>query len=66
MGRERAELAKEKRKLATSIRKYGAWLQERDRADLLAYAASIDAEADRLDAAGEKIDVPPPSQREPE
>jgi hypothetical protein len=36
---EGPEQAKEKRKLAALIRQYGAWLDELDKADLLAYAS---------------------------
>jgi len=43
--------AQERRKLAASIRKYAAWLDERTKSDLLIYSASIDAEAERLERA---------------
>ena len=49
MGDEGPEQAKEERKLAALIRQYGAWLDELDKADLLAYASRIEAEADRLE-----------------
>jgi hypothetical protein len=49
MGDERVEQAKEKRCLAALIRQYAAWLDPLDKADLLAYAARIEAEADRLE-----------------
>jgi hypothetical protein len=41
--------AREKRRLAALIRQYAAGLECRDRSDLLAYAASIEAEADALE-----------------
>jgi hypothetical protein len=41
--------AREKRRLAALIRQYAAGLACLDRRDLLAYAASIEAEADALE-----------------
>jgi hypothetical protein len=41
--------AREKRRLAALIRQYAAGLVCRDRKDLLAYAASIEVEADVLE-----------------
>ena len=41
--------AREKRRLAALIRQYAAGLACRDREELLAYAASIEAEADALE-----------------
>ena len=65
MGAERIEQAKEKRKLAALVRQYGAWLDERDKADLLAYAASIEAEADRLERADIEIEPPRSASSKP-
>jgi hypothetical protein len=41
--------AQERRKLAAAIRKYAAWLDDPTKSDLLTYAASIDAGAERLE-----------------
>jgi hypothetical protein len=49
VGDERVNQVSEKRQLAALIRQYAAWLDTLDKTDLLAYAASIEAEADRLD-----------------
>jgi hypothetical protein len=49
VGQDDVKRAQEKRKLAAAIRKYAAWLDEPTKRDLLAYAASIDAEAERLE-----------------
>ena len=51
VGHDHVKRAQEKRKLAASIRKYAAWLDEQTKSDLLTYAASIDAEAERLERA---------------
>ena len=51
VGQDHVKRAEERRKLAASIRKYAAWLDERTKSDLLTYAASIDAEAERLERA---------------
>ena len=49
MGPVHVEQAREKRKLAALIRRYAAGLDEADKRDLLAYAARIETEADRLE-----------------
>ena len=49
VGQDHVKKAQERRKLAAAIRKYAAWLDEPTKRDLLAYAASIDAEAERLE-----------------
>jgi hypothetical protein len=46
------EQAREKRKLAALIRRYAAGLDEADKKDLLAYAARIETEAERLERGG--------------
>jgi len=46
---------REKRKLATLIRRYAAGLDEADKRDLLAYAARIETDAERLER-GDAID----------
>jgi hypothetical protein len=52
--------AREKRRLAELIRQYAAGLSCLDRRDLLAHAASIEAEADALERGdpGKKDDHP--------
>jgi hypothetical protein len=52
--------AREKRRLAALIRQYAAGLSCLDRRDLLAHAASIEAEADALERGdpGKKDDHP--------
>ena len=65
MGPERFEQAQQKRRLAALIRQYGAWLDELDKRDLLAYAASIEAEADRLERGDTETDAPAPPARKP-
>src|SRR5918993_2986915 len=57
VGQDHAKRAQERRKLASSIRKYAAWLDERTKSDLLTYAASIDAEAERLERADSENEV---------
>ena len=46
---DRLEQAREKRQVAALIRKYAAGLSCADRRDLVAHAAAIDAEADRIE-----------------
>ena len=65
MGRERFEQAQQKRRLAALIRQYGTWLDDLDKRDLLAYAASIEAEADRLERGDIGTDAPAPAPRKP-
>ena len=57
MGQDHVKQAQERRKLAAAIRKYAAWLDEPTKRDLIAYADSIDAEAERLERAdpGKKV-----------
>lgn len=52
MAQDKVRKAQEKRELAALIRKYAAGLDERHKRDLLAYAVSIEAEADRLQKEG--------------
>jgi len=49
VGPVHVEQAREKRKLAALIRRYAAGLDEADKRDLLAYAARIETEANRLE-----------------
>jgi hypothetical protein len=49
VARDHVQQAQERRKLAALIRKYAAWLDEPTKTDLFAYAATIEAEADRLE-----------------
>jgi hypothetical protein len=49
VGQDHVKKAQERRELAAAITKYAGWLDEPTKRDLLAYAAGIDAEAERLE-----------------